>query len=364
MFTGDSFKAVRVEICHETGDETCPYLHSHVFVDFGKIFQTTSARRFDIEVEEEIIHPHIQIIKSARHVDDYLRYMGKEDPECASLTKKKTIAEMVWDAETKTDALKMARNFSDVTGILALYDCKPEEEAEMCPDLPLQWQRDLETRLTTTKGDDRSVIWVFDQEGKCGKSQVTMKMFTEKTAHMIANISKVQDAMLDLKNVLEAGTWDGKVLIVDLPRAFEERSQIYSVFEKAKDGAISSTKYMPKTLKFPNGKPHLVVFTNFMPDFRKMSSDRWEVYELTRVINEDGSRSEPIMTPRSKSECELIILADEWNAFCIKKKQEKRDWKWEEMHRQGSKPKKLGGKGLLPEPIRPTYPMPSTRPTW
>ena len=53
----------------------------------------------------------------------------------------------------------------------------------------------------------------------------------------------------------------------------------YTLLEDIKDGRAMSTKYDSKAIKFHT--PNVVmVFANTSPVFIKMSSDRWEVYQI------------------------------------------------------------------------------------
>lgn len=64
----------------------------------------------DANDEPIMIHPNIQIVKTAKHEENVLRYMGKEDPECKDLAPDDpNIVEMIWAAQTKTDALRCAK---------------------------------------------------------------------------------------------------------------------------------------------------------------------------------------------------------------------------------------------------------------
>lgn len=321
-FKGE-FAVKRVEVCHETGDEQCPYPHSHVYVDFGKNFSTQNCRRFDLPcgsvdtVEQPtMIHPNIQIVKTAKHEENVLRYMGKEDPECKDLVQDEpNIVEMIWAAQTKTDALRCAKKFSDVQGIMQLYTNKPQDYAEP-PPLPLLWQRDAEEFLVNSPPDRRAIWWYFDRIGSTGKSELVATMIRKypRDVYFMNDFNKLSDAMCVIKNAIDGG-WSGKILLVDLARSFEARASIFAALENVKNGLITSTKYSGGSV-FLDATPHIMCFANFMPTFCAMSADRWNVAELIQERNPDGTRlGEPRVELRNRSECENIQANLDWLKF-------------------------------------------------
>lgn len=280
MFEG--LGAARVEICHETGkdDKENPYPHSHIYVDFGKIFTCSRQNIFDILTADGPIHPHIAPIKGGdAGVKKVLNYMSKEDPECAHLADKKkviTLASAIWNCSTKQEVLELAQKPSDVTGLLALYANRPIQNKD--DDLKLNsWQQELWNSLQKHP-DDRTVIWVRDEKGGVGKSKFCTWMHRTKQAYMLKALSGQYHTAPIIAGALENG-WDSKILLVDLTRSMCERD-IYDPLEAIKDGVLTTVKYLGKTIDFKS--PHVVVFANWWPDVTKLSLDRWCLWDITK----------------------------------------------------------------------------------
>lgn len=350
-YFSNNYKAKRVEICHESGDETVPYLHSHVYVDFGRIFQTTDARKFDLQDKDTIfedgtfgvLHPNIQYIKSAKHEENVLRYMGKEDPECANLVQEDpNYYEMVMAFETRSDMLRnCVKRPGDALGLLAMWNIREQQITEI-PDLKLKWQVDCEKFVTTTPPENRNIWWYFDKQGKTGKSEFVRYMIRKypKDCLFLNSFGRTSDAMLIIQNAINSG-WTGKIMLVDLARSFEDRDSIFTPLENVKNGLITSTKYNGSSI-WMNTSPHIICFANFMPKFCAMSADRWRVGELQQNFNEDGSyQGEPFLTMRPRHECEEIQRVLEWERFCAMKKKEEEDQQMQErweMQKRGFNP--------------------------
>jgi len=310
-----SGKKFRVEICHETGDEQCPYLHSHLYVDFGRNFQTKDARRFDLNGEAldadgipVVIHPNIQYIKSAKHEENVLRYMGKEDPECKDLVKDEpNFYDTVMSKESRAQMLRdCAKRPSDVPGLTMLWGMKQQDTMEI-PDLPLQWQRRTEQFLMNAPVDNRAIWWYYCRHGRTGKSEFVkyMTMKYPKDVYFMNDFNRLSDSMCVMTNAVQQG-WTGKILLIDLPRSFEDRSSIYAALENVKNGLFTSTKYSGGST-WMKATPHVMCFANFMPVFCAMSNDRWRVSELVQDWNPDGSRlGEPRDGEIKRDRCEAI----------------------------------------------------------
>lgn len=305
-------KVARIEIAHENGkdDPDTPYEHTHVYVDFGKIFQSTRPDVFDIKFKDEkgeveAIHPNIAPIKGRNGVEKVLNYLSKEDPECAHLKKKEaraTLASVIWSCKTRQEALSLCQKPSDATGILALYANRPTTTEEDKFE-PRPWQAALLKELEK-KPDDRTIRWIYDREGGCGKSRLAKWMHKTKRAYMVKALGGQYHTAPIIMGALDQG-WDSRILLVDLTRSCEEHA-IYDALEAIKDGVLTSTKYMGRTVDFES--PHVVVFANFLPDVHKLSLDRWIIWD----INQDDVGGYNI-TPHNWDDSESDISQESLN---------------------------------------------------
>lgn len=276
-------KNVKECICaHERADESSPYEHTHVYIDFGRNYQSTNARVFDFAG----IHPNIKVIRSAKHLENIWAYLCKEDKSNEHLLSritKKTLFDTVAACKSVQEVMRMATRPNDAMGLCALYALRDREQVEIKP-LAQEWQLELATELEG-KPHNRKIIWYYDAVGGTGKTEFSVYMQASKLATVMSQLGGDRDSGQLIETARDNG-WDGKVIIIDIPRQGEHRS-IYSPLEAIKNGLVTNVKYRGGTTTYPC--PHLVVMANFLPRIHEMSLDRWDVRELlTEVV--DGVR--------------------------------------------------------------------------
>lgn len=302
LLHGKPMKFFRV--AHEKGDNdpVTPYEHSHILIDFGFAFQSTNQRVFDYND----IHPHIKLVTTKTHWNNSLHYIAKEDPANADLiAEKKSFAEIVWNQETVTDALrKYCNKPSDATGIITLFTQKPSNKQVFSWPSGWNkhpWQTTLENMVMGECDKDlyyrikhRAIIWIYETKGNVGKTRWGQYMSLNKKAHMFANCGQLKDFGTMAANAQKEG-WDGKVAIFNLARAQEDSTHYYTMMENLKDGNISVIKYDSKMINLTpwaytddNGNiqdwfigPIIIVFANYPPVISgTLSLDRWLVFKI------------------------------------------------------------------------------------
>lgn len=273
----EEFGAKRVEIAHENGHSTeeegedRSYEHTHVFVEFRGQYCTRNVRALDY-LE---IHPHIKKITTRKHHLAVFQYLAKEDHSNDHLVEEcKGIAVRVWDQKTIQDVARLAEKPSDVLGLIALYKLK-KEEYDVVEPVWRPWQREI-IRMLTGIPDDRTVHWVVDVEGACGKTFLAKYLHMKGQAYCVSAFGGMRDVGTIIATAIENG-WDKKAFIADLPRDAEEKA-IYEPIEAIKNGLVTSTKYVGSSMCFQS--PHVIVFANFSPQKGRLSHDRWRIYSI------------------------------------------------------------------------------------
>lgn len=262
-----------VIIAHETGTSKVPYRHSHVLLLFNKKFQSRNCRIWDIGD----LHPNIRYITHQRYLNNVYKYLCKEDHENDFLLEriKPCVAEAVWSKKTAKDVALMAERPADIFGLLELHRLRPKGEMRTPPITWHKWQHDLYLELEQ-KPDPRKVVWYSDPKGNTGKSQFCKYYHATRGCLWMTQFNGGRDSATVVSNSIEEG-WDGRIVLVDLPRQAESHS-IYGPLEMIKNGGITTLKYQGRTLYFDC--PHLIVFANFPPDKSAMSEDRWDIREI------------------------------------------------------------------------------------
>lgn len=171
----------------------------------------------------------------------------------------------------KLDGTHIEGPFSD----RPIYKAKDLE----CMENPLPWQAEVLGWLAQ-EPDDRTIRWIYDEKGNFGKSKLCKWLeYTEQAKGLgLGTASQIKTS------AITAGP--SRCYVIDLPRvrgSDESREAVFSAIESVKAGNISSTMY-GKNAKLFMEPPHVIVFSNEMPDFSMASADRWKVF----VRQKDG----------------------------------------------------------------------------
>lgn len=128
------------------------------------------------------------------------------------------------------------------------------------------WQQDCLDKLRAQ--DDRTVLWIWEPEGGCGKTFMAKWLYVMESAFYCEGGKKA--------DIAYAYKYE-ETVVFDLSRQVEEFVN-YGVIESFKNGLIFSAKYESAMKVFKGCR--VVVFSNWAPDRTKLSEDRWEVIEL------------------------------------------------------------------------------------
>ena len=130
--------------------------------------------------------------------------------------------------------------------------------------------------------DDRTVYWVYDEDGNSGKSYLSKYLQLTRDTYYITG-GKQNDILY--------GYEGQQIVIIDLARTYADNLEhIYTIIENLKNGQYLSTKYETKQKLFDT--PHIIVMANFKPDQSKLSRDRWYM-----IYTEDHQEYIPVQSP-------------------------------------------------------------------
>lgn len=139
------------------------------------------------------------------------------------------------------------------------------------------WQESL-LALIQPEPDDRTIIWIYDNIGKSGKTQ-----FIKYCAHHFEMPFATAGSSKDIANLLvnlkkaDKDLNDINCFLFNIAR--DSASKIsYSALESVKDGMMTNIKYEAESLIF--NSPHVVVMSNSLPVKSKLSADRWKIYTI------------------------------------------------------------------------------------
>jgi len=251
----------------ESGENGTPHLQG--YVEFVGRRTLSSAKQYP-----GFARAHMEVRRgSKKNAIDYCRKVesrvdgpwefGDLESDSGKRNDLKQVADDIRDGATYDDI------FDRNPEILAKYprfieQCLERRRISELPPLPPfaprdGWQSELFESLLETP-DERKVLWFYDAQGGTGKSYFASQY---PDSYVITG-GKMADIYFAYRFE--------RVIFFDWPRDAEDRVP-YSAVESFKNGYFLSTKYEVKRVRF--AKPHVVVFSNFMPDTSKLSLDRW-----------------------------------------------------------------------------------------
>lgn len=134
------------------------------------------------------------------------------------------------------------------------------------------WQLVLFKMLQSKESNDRVIYWIVGK-GNSGKSTFQRyynDMFFESTCCL------TKDKPTNLKHRVSKQE-DVKVIFMNYPKAFNKyniEDVDYTTLEEFKDRMFVSGKYESTSVHWDTS-PHVIVFSNSVPDFKKLSADRF-----------------------------------------------------------------------------------------
>jgi len=197
---------------HECADDSSPYEHTHVYVDFGRNYQSTNARIFDLNS----IHPNIKVIRSSKHLENIWAYLCKEDTSNEYLLErltKPTLFDAVSKCKNIHEVMRMARTPNDAAGLATMYALREKETFEPKP-LEHIWQQELLEELATTP-NERKIVWYYDNVGNTGKSTFARYVQAKGLATVMSQLGGDRDSGQLIETARDSG-WDGRAIIIDL----------------------------------------------------------------------------------------------------------------------------------------------------
>lgn len=142
------------------------------------------------------------------------------------------------------------------------------------------WQKDLiniiEIPQPLRTPHDRQVNWIFDPVGNAGKStfiKYIVAKYTPERAYMISTTA-LERVVATLRAYPRP-----RVIMIDLPRSYPIDKFNYVALETIKDGLGYNTMYSPEMTMWTN--PHVIVFSNSLPDRAKLTQDRWNIVQIS-----------------------------------------------------------------------------------
>lgn len=143
------------------------------------------------------------------------------------------------------------------------------------------WQQYIYDIVRFPCTDDRTIYWLWESEGNFGKTSLSKFLCVKHHALVLSN--KACDMKHGIVAYTEKHVAPPQTIICDIPRSVDVDYLSYTGLEEVKNGIFFSPKF--KSEMFIMNSPHMVVFSNDMPNTRKLSADRWKIFNI-RELNE------------------------------------------------------------------------------
>lgn len=135
------------------------------------------------------------------------------------------------------------------------------------------WQQTIVDRAYVW--DTRSINYIYCPEGNKGKSTLCGYIRAHKIGRALPPMNDMKDIM---RMVCDVRT--ERLYLFDMPRCMKKDKLFgfYSGVEMLKDGYAYDDRnsFREKVFDCPN----IYIFSNTLPDFNSLSSDRWKVYNI------------------------------------------------------------------------------------
>ena len=266
-------------VCNETGASSHVNEHSHCVVVLEEKLSFEEFRLFWCATYEL---PKYDDIESCRNLRQSFKYCSKEDHLC-------DFAAIDADyLHIHTQSYLSSVRYSTLCNTSYPYcrlqgaqrrefECRFREwkavqqsnsgASENAKVVLKPWQRAIINQLNCQ--DDRQVIWIYDSEGNSGKSFLATYLLREGKSFVVEGGS-TRDLVFAYK--------DQPNVIFDFCRSQKEFVN-YHAIEGFKNGRMFSSKYESNLRIFPSCK--VLAFANFLPDWTKLSRDRWMCLDLS-----------------------------------------------------------------------------------
>lgn len=149
------------------------------------------------------------------------------------------------------------------------------------PDKRYPWQNKILFKLFTAEphtfkaSDDRSIIWITDEQGNNGKSKLLKYLCSHNDLCIKLSFGTANQLRAA---VVSAGA--RKLYIIDVPRTLgsdDSMNDILSTIEDIKNGYVVSSFY-GNYQKLIMNPPAVLIMSNMRCPVNKLSADRWECY--------------------------------------------------------------------------------------
>ena len=144
-------------------------------------------------------------------------------------------------------------------------------------DKMFPWQKQILMKLNGV-AHPREIICIIDEVGNSGKSTFVKTICYRPDSKAILLPIGLSAAQMKA-SLLTAG--EQKIYFIDIPRNSNDENKLFDVIEDLKKGHVCSSFHGHYNQMFIN-RPHVVLFSNKIPQLFRLSFDMWKLYRIGR----------------------------------------------------------------------------------
>lgn len=159
------------------------------------------------------------------------------------------------------------------------------------------WQ--VQALQLITSPTERKIIWLTGRHGNEGKSWFQCYIEAYYGFHRVARVD-LRIGHANICQVLKKQSLASIDIFLfnDSRSVSGDKFNFYRILEDIKDGLATASKYNNDNIRFKTPNT-LMVFSNIFPNTKKLSRDRWEIYDINddelvnvseQIINVDDTR--------------------------------------------------------------------------
>lgn len=135
-----------------------------------------------------------------------------------------------------------------------------------------EWQLNL-LDIIENKRDDRTIYWFWEDIGNAGKSRFGKYLCFHYKNICLLTATKSAD-------ILTAVDEKYDTYILDFPRTLGPDFCPFTAIEQVKNGFITDSKLKKEARILMFDPPTVIIFSNYPPERKKLSQDRWQIYNI------------------------------------------------------------------------------------
>lgn len=179
---------------------------------------------------------------------------------------------------------KCKRRYGKGTGTQGRSFKESDEYYDFLQSLDLNgWQKGLFKKLQE-KYDGYTLKWYVDLKGKTGKSTFVDWYKFHHGCLSFLSVGKIYHSGAIVESALRNKQWDGRVILIDLSNKCDD--DMYTTIEWMLDGWVPNLESIGPPFSEISGyffeRPHVVVFSNFIPDINQLSEPRWKITDISK----------------------------------------------------------------------------------